>query len=330
MDEKPRNNIRATAVVFGHNQSHCIRESISSVLNQDFKGLEIILSDNASIDDTFEIMSEMSESYTGPHSIKLNKNKKNLGFIGHINQVFSLAQGQFIFYNPGDDISMPGRFQKIWSEYKRTNALLVHSDVTQISDLGEKIGDRSQQSHLDGLTLEQCARSMSLCIGSTCGWDRDIEKIFGKIIETDTYDDLVFYFRAMLAGNRIGYVPEPLVYYRVGSGMTNTPVRKASERILRLVYDSKIRLGTMKQRLLDCKNYPLAPPHIKRYLKFEIKISQGLLLAYQEKSYVSAIKTFSFTIFLGFMAGKRNLRNARKWPTAILRNLQAVKFFKRK
>lgn len=56
------NFIRATAVVFGHNQAHCITETINAVLDQDFDGLEIILSDNGSSDGTFDIMSNIANS----------------------------------------------------------------------------------------------------------------------------------------------------------------------------------------------------------------------------------------------------------------------------
>ena len=328
MDDKPKKFIRATAVVFGHNQSNCIRESIYAVLRQEFEGLEVILSDNGSVDDTFKIMTDIADSYDGPHIIKLNQNTNNLGFIGHINQIFSLASGEFIFYNPGDDISYPGRFAKIWAEYKRTDALLVHSDVIKISDSGDEIGAWSQQSKLKGLTIESAARSIALCIGATCGWHRDILEVFGKIVETDTYDDLIFYFRAMLAGNRIGYVPEPLMYYRVGSGMTNTPARTQSEKVVLLQQNSIIRLGTMKQRLRDCEKYDPTLNHIKRYLKFEIKISKGLMLAYHGDSYFSSTKNLNPTIFLGYITGKRELKGAYQWPIYLARNLQEHGFFK--
>ena len=337
MHDKPKNPIRATAVVLAYNQSNYISESIHAVLNQDFEGLEVILSDDGSGDDTFKIMSDIAHSYDGPHIIKLNKNVNNLGFIGHLNQIFSLASGDFIFYNPGDDISCPGRFVKIWAEHKRTNALLVHSDVIKISDSGNEIGFWSQQADLDNLTLETAARSMGLCIGATCGWHRDILEIFGKIVETDTYDDLIFYFRAMLAGNRIGYVAEPLMYYRIGSGMTNTPASTQSEKIALLQKNSIIRLGTMKQRLRDCETYTSELQYIKKYLKFEIKISKGLMLAFHGNSYFSAIKSCNPTVFLGFITGKRDLgfitgkrekKGAYQWPLALARLLQERNFLK--
>ena len=173
--------LRATAVVLAYNQSRFIAEAVNAVLNQDFDGLEVILSDDCSSDDTFEIMSQIASSYKGPHTIRLNKNEKNLGFIGHINLIFKLATTQFIIYNPGDDISLPNRFQKLWFEYKRKNALLVHSDVIEITESGQEMGIKSQKHVLKDISLFKTSRKMSLCIGATCGWDRDLMKKFGEI-----------------------------------------------------------------------------------------------------------------------------------------------------
>ena len=49
---KDHSKMRATAVVLAYNQSRFIRESVNSVLNQNFDVLEIILSDDVSKDDT--------------------------------------------------------------------------------------------------------------------------------------------------------------------------------------------------------------------------------------------------------------------------------------
>ena len=98
---KDHSKMRATAVVLAYNQSRFIRDAVNSVLSQKFDGLEIILSDDGSKDDTFEIMSQIASNYKGPHVIRLNKNEKNLGFVEHLNLIFKLASTQFIIYNPG-------------------------------------------------------------------------------------------------------------------------------------------------------------------------------------------------------------------------------------
>ena len=309
---KDHSKMRATAVVLAYNQSRFIKDAVNSVLSQNFDGLEIILSDDGSKDDTFEIMSQIASNYKGPHVIRLNKNEKNLGFVGHLNLIFKLASTQFIIYNPGDDISLPGRFSKIWAEYKRTDALLVHSDVIEISEFGEEIGIKSQEKVLRNISLLRTSRKMSLCIGATCAWDRDLIKIFGDISEKDTYDDVIFYFRAKLAGERIGYVKEPLMCYRVGSGITNSHITNYDEKLDDLKKKSCVAVGTLKQRLKDSRKF--APQMVKliRYINFWIKVAQGRGLAYDEVVIFDILKTFSPPIILGYVIGRHHFRRARR------------------
>ena len=307
-----KSELRATAVVLAYNQSRFVKEAVNSVLSQDFDGLEVILSDDGSSDDTFEIMSQMASSYKGPHTIRLNKNKKNLGFIGHINMVFKLSSTQFIIYNPGDDISLPNRFQKLWMEYKRTNALLVHSDVIEVTESGQKKGLKSQKNVLRNISLFRTSRKMSLCIGATCGWDQDLIKIFGDISETDTYDDVVFYFRAKLAGERIGYLQEPLMLYRTGSGITNSPVKNYSGKIDDLKRKSSISIGTLRQRFKDCQKFDPELVNLKRYINFWIKVAQGKSQAYSDGNFLNIIKTLSPPTILGYVIGRHHFRRARR------------------
>ena len=311
MQARP-NKMRATAVVLAYNQSRFVEEAVNSVLNQNFDGLEVILSDDGSSDDTFEIMSKITSSYNGPHTIRLNKNKKNLGFIAHINLVFKLATTQFIIYNPGDDMSLPNRFQKLWVEYKRTNALLVHSDVIEVMESGQEVGIKSQKDVLRDISLFRTSKKMSLCIGASCGWDRDLIKIFGEISETDTYDDVVFYFRAKLAGDRIGYVQEPLIRYRTGSGITNTPVKNYSEKLDDLKKKTSVAVATLRQRLKDCQNFSPHLVYLKRYIKFWIKVAQGRGQAYAGEKTMNVIKTFSLPTILGYAIGRHHFRRARR------------------
>lgn len=284
------------------------------MLEQEFDGLEVILSDNCSSDRTYEIMSDLARAYVGPHSVRLNRNATNIGFVGHVNLAFKLSSGSFIFYNPGDDISLPGRFKRIWAEYLKTGALLVHTDAIEINDDGAELGLRRPGSDLGSISLRECALSTSLCIGATCGWDKGLIDTFGEIVEADTYDDLVFAFRAMLSGNRIAYVPEPLLLYRVGSGMTNTPVKTQAEKLKSLGRNAKIQMGTLKQRLRDYDHYSGSISTAKIFLLIKIQIVIGLDVAYTEDSGVPAKFLLNPLRLLGYIYGKRRLSEVSKWP----------------
>lgn len=66
-------------VLTAYNVEEFIEESVKCAFSQTYENLEIILSDDCSTDNTFNIMKKMADEYDGPHKIVLNRNEKNLG-----------------------------------------------------------------------------------------------------------------------------------------------------------------------------------------------------------------------------------------------------------
>jgi glycosyltransferase involved in cell wall biosynthesis len=77
-----------------YNYAGFLVEAIESVLRQTYLPDEIILSDDASTDHSYEIMRVYAEKY--PSLIKLNRNEKNLGIEEHFNKAVNLTSGDFI------------------------------------------------------------------------------------------------------------------------------------------------------------------------------------------------------------------------------------------
>ncbi len=81
------------------NRSHFLKKAIISILRQKKASFEIIVGDNASTDDTQEIVKEFKDK-----RIKYFKNKKNLGFSGNIKKCFKRALGKYVFTLGDDDL----------------------------------------------------------------------------------------------------------------------------------------------------------------------------------------------------------------------------------
>jgi len=77
---------RVTFFLFAYNQADFIRDACEAALAQTYTPLEVILSDDCSSDETFQIMQDVVASYSGPHQVRLNRNDQNLGLIGHVNR----------------------------------------------------------------------------------------------------------------------------------------------------------------------------------------------------------------------------------------------------
>lgn len=246
-------------VVMAYKQADVISQTIEGAFAQSYPNLEIVLSDDGSPDDTFVVMQKMAEAYDGPHRLRLNRNDPNMGFVDHLNHVFSLCSGELIVYNAGDDISLPHRVRKLVDVAESSEALLIHSDAHEIDQNGQRTGVvNTRHGVFDAMDLDTAATAMALCTGATCAWRPEVMTRFGPIVETPTFDDLIFGFRAKLSGG-VASVPEPLLEYRVGQGLStfesirNLPVDAKAERAAALLKRLDLRAATLRQRARDCQ-----------------------------------------------------------------------------
>src|SRR5215208_5561829 len=82
-----------------YNHEKFIRDAVSAAFAQTYQPLEIIISDDCSTDQTFEIVQEMVLAYTGEHRVVLRRNPENLGADGlglHVTRVFDSSEGELI------------------------------------------------------------------------------------------------------------------------------------------------------------------------------------------------------------------------------------------
>ena len=264
-------------VVFAYNQEDVVGHAIEGAFAQTYPNLQLIFSDDCSPDGTFEAMRSAAEAYDGPHEIVLNRNPENVGPIGHVNRIFELSKGEMIVINAGDDISTPDRTERLFETFRRDNPLLVYSDVTKIDETGAVIGDWSFHDRVVTRGPAKAATASALCLGAACAWHPDIMRLFGEIKEMDAYGDLVFSFRAILAG-RISHVPEPLLQYREG-GISYWGPASVAERRARKRRRQKVHLAVCRQRLSDCLKFAPGRGNLHRILRQEIARYEPIVAA---------------------------------------------------
>ena len=103
-------NIEISIIMGIYNCEKYLRASIDSVLSQTFKRWELIMCDDGSIDNTYNIAKEYQEKY--PDKIILLKNDKNLGLNQTLNNCLEKAKGKYIARQDGDDVSVKDRLEK--------------------------------------------------------------------------------------------------------------------------------------------------------------------------------------------------------------------------
>lgn len=211
-----------TFAIICYNQEQFIQEAILGALSQTYPNLEILVTDDHSTDNTFNIANEILRTYKGKHTISINQNKENIGLISHINKVFEISSGRFIIAAAGDDISLPNRAEEIYQKFQETGALLVHSAALEIDRFGTLSGRTLPlKPPFHSSPLIKAAWSQSIYLGATGAWSKELFEIFGKIKYKNSYEDQVLGFRATTK-NRIQFIDKPLIKYRSNIGLSNT------------------------------------------------------------------------------------------------------------
>lgn len=111
-----------------YNQEKLVSESIESVISQDYDDWELIVGDDCSTDNTFEIAE--SYRYKYPEKIITFKNPQNLGITKNCNKVLAKCTGKYIAYTAGDDVFLPNKLsEQVALMDTNENCILSYHDV---------------------------------------------------------------------------------------------------------------------------------------------------------------------------------------------------------
>ncbi len=103
-----------------YNHAKYIGEALESILSQSHKPIEILIGDDASTDNSVEIIQQFIKR---DPIIRLIRNEKNMGAVSNLNKILHLAHGDYVYCAAADDIVSPGCFEKAMEALKR------HPDV---------------------------------------------------------------------------------------------------------------------------------------------------------------------------------------------------------
>ena len=206
-----------TFALFCYNHEGYVKEAVEGALAQTYDNLEIILSDDASTDRSFDIIKETVEGYTGKHRVILNRNEHNLGLARHHSKVFEISNGDIIVGAASDDVSCPERVETVVEEFTKggRDIMIVHSSGWMIDETGKRMGKIGQAFAKEyPYDIPLMIKKPHTLTGATMAWRRDLMAEFGPMHEDVKNDDNALLYRAVLLG-RIAYTDKCLVGRRL-------------------------------------------------------------------------------------------------------------------
>ncbi len=192
--------------LFTYNQEEFIKDALIGAFTQTYSPLEIIVSDDCSSDNTFEIIQTVVSQYKGEHKVIINRNKTNLGIRKHWNKLtLEIAKGTIIVAAAGDDVSLPNRVERSVQLFETYPQAMCINSESQLCDKNLQPLNIRKFDKLDAfpscLTLKDYFDFQDFIIfsGDSRVIRREVFEMFGPITKGKDEDSVMF-VRCLMLG----------------------------------------------------------------------------------------------------------------------------------
>ncbi|WP_135076073.1 glycosyltransferase family A protein [Terasakiella sp. SH-1] len=119
-----------TVMVCNFNYGRFLGACLESIYQQTYENVEIIFSDNASTDESWQVALDFQERH--PELITINRNRHNYGTDANFNSCFGNTRGKYMIFMSSDDIMGPTYIEKcvrVMEENHELGFVMVHRTV---------------------------------------------------------------------------------------------------------------------------------------------------------------------------------------------------------
>ncbi|MEU1685359.1 bifunctional glycosyltransferase family 2 protein/CDP-glycerol:glycerophosphate glycerophosphotransferase [Micromonospora sp. NPDC005707] len=194
-----------------------LRECLDSILDQPFEDVEVIGIDDASPDDSGEILDEYAARDPRVHPVRLTE---NVGLGPARNIGLDRASGDYVWFVDGDDWLVPGCLPHVADRLRATrpDVLIVDHVRAHWNNIGTRSAMRDVFPEPPGeATFRLRERPETLRLLHTA-WNRLVRREFlaeqGLRFAPGWYEDVSFSYPVLMAAERIGVLDRVCLNYR--------------------------------------------------------------------------------------------------------------------
>ena len=246
-----------------YNGEKYLREQIDSILNQTYKNIRLIVSDDCSKDGTRKILEEYKNK---DERIKVYYQEKNLGVVKNIEFLLGKVESPYYMLADKDDYWLPEKAGKSLETLKNNNADLVFGDLQVVDEnlntMYESFNDymllsRKINKYIDSYKLNYLYNCVTGC--TVLAKKETIEKILplptnSKYLIHDHWIGLM----ASLNG-KLAYMPEKYIKYRQhGNNQVGTEKISHGFKKLEQVREHfiNVKLGVFETYVNNIEKFP--------------------------------------------------------------------------
>jgi glycosyltransferase involved in cell wall biosynthesis len=207
------NHPRVSVIITTYNRCELLKRALNSVLDQTYSNFECIVVDDASTDETSQVVAEFNDD-----RIIYIKHKENKHLSAARNTGIHASNGEFIAFLDDDDEWYPRKLEKQVKLLKdsENEVGLVYCWMNYYKNSGEKVNER--HPNLRGHIFSQVLVSQPLGNGSTYLIRRKAINHTGYFDESLKRGIDGDYIRRLCYKYKVDYVPEVLIKYYVDHG----------------------------------------------------------------------------------------------------------------
>lgn len=259
-----------SVIVLMHNSSSTIERCVKSLCDSEVDNMEVIFVDDASQDQTVNILNNILSATDIPFKYKLIRNSQNLRQAKSRKIAINVAQGKYITHLDSDDWIEPGGYKKLLTfandnkldvvcfgrieEWANSINKFPPVNVSQKENLQKYLLLGKIQGHLHTRIVNR-----EICQAKNIIWPE------GNIIE-----DTVLMFQYFHKANKIGFMQDCLYHYVHTETSTMAKFDSDKERLI-----SNLQEIEQNIRLIEkyCDLNDLKLKHELNYLKYRWKNS---------------------------------------------------------
>lgn len=217
------------------NGERFLTPAIESILNQTYKNFEFIIVDDASTDNSFNILHKYALK---DQRIILTKNKTNIGLTASLEKLTSQVRGEYLARMDADDISLPNRIESQVSKMEKEPQLgLIATWVCSILEDGNLFEIHKFPDSHDWIAKNLRKGINCIAHGSIMIRYSIIQSLETPIWRFKYGQDLDLYLR-LLNITKMGFVKEILYYQRaVSSSMSIEVAGLIRSKLNKLILD---------------------------------------------------------------------------------------------
>lgn len=203
-----------------YNASIYLRQCIASILSQTYQELEIILIDDGSTDDSFQICEQYRKE---DRRIKLI-HRENGGLVAARKSGLEAARGAYIGFVDADDYIEPDMFEVLYHIIKEFHVDFVHSgmivDNTKICSFEEGVTDLTLWDRADYIRRNVFeTQTISFALWSKLFRANLVREAYMKLPDDQSYgEDLLCLCSCLLKSSRFYMLRDAFYHYRIREG----------------------------------------------------------------------------------------------------------------